>query len=969
MGVYELDIYAKTRYGAPLFVAFQSAMHAEQKGYGALEVSWDTPVQAGSSQILAGVKPWTRLRLVRNRYGIPETESDGWVILESSAGSDAANRYLDSTVVPGEVYSYATFVSTAPDTYDPAATYLPGDLASYSGAVYEARQTATGLQPDAHPNFWSITGIDEEWYRCGGCVGLAVRDFRHSELLYDHIPRPYKVEIVESTASTIPVNEQLARFCRVFGFFFDVMKCEHAQLLRMNDVLKCTDYQLSLLAQSMGIEDDLPALPELRRSYVRDAALIQRDRGTASSTARLVKAVTGWDAEVLTGYNAMHDLDESAFASPRYPEWRRDVVYGATAGSQLHSDIVTYNGTLYAAIGIPHRNSVYLSYTGSNPTRTGSGTIVRDPDRVADPYPGYVRLNDAAVGDTLRFTFNAPMGGAGLYTVMLVGIADPAAGIITAAVNGQDQGMAPLDLYSSSRQQAPVVLVGEYTLTTAANTLTLTVTGKNALSTGHAITLSHILIQGYEVNRNIRPVGDPQSIANWAAVAPNSLKDTSTEWNPLTGGYGSWNLAVPNGTVNPDVTATTTPDWWISPQGASVGTASPGSGNSLTYTALTPGTRDVHLAGLVRAAAWDAANTYAPGQAVTWNPLGWATAPVYVAKTQSVGRRPDLNPDKWEFRPYRANSSPEPSRILSDAIHTPRTVAWSATRSYEKGARIAWRGHLYEAARDSLGVYPTGYSTDNLWWRWCGLDTQRYTFSVYHNRSSTATGADVRPYVSWYNSNGVFGGNASVASDAQILFDRFETTPVYPASTGSAPVGYITPAAGQQGVTIPWNYSWGSWANSRGIVRPTTWNTGSTLERRAGRVLWFLRNWVYSAVPPGQTGEQVYATFMSPPDSTQAVMEHGIVVRYSPSAYWLVSRDRLTYTTVTLSGGTVAAVNVASVATWTPIAYGERVRVRNRAADLVVEARGWSGWRTLATVSDTRNNTALGSGLLERVRT
>lgn len=974
MGVYELDIYAKTLYGAPLFVSFESAMHAEQRGYGALEVSWDTPIQADSSQVLSGVRTWTRLRLVRNSFGVPETESDGWVISENAAGAgggagDPVNRFLDSTVVPGRVYYYAVFVSTAPDAYDSTATYYPGDLASYGGTVYAATKTATGLQPDTNPDSWGATGIVEAWHRCGGCVGLAVKDFRHTELLYDHIPRPYKVDVVESTASAIPVNEQLIKFCALFGYFFDVMKCEHGQLLRMNDVMQCTDRQLALRAQEMGITRDLPALPELRRSYVKNAALIQRDRGTVESTVALVRALTGWDADVLTGYNELHDMDEAAFSSPVYPEWQRDTVYYTTAGSQLYSDVVNYNGALYAAVGTPRRDSAYLSYTGSNPARTGTGTIVRDPDRVGDPYPGYVRLNNASVGDTLTFTFNAATGGAGWYNVLLVPVADPAGGIITAKVNGVDQGMAPIDLYSTSRQQLPVALVGNFNLTAAGNTLTLTVTGKNALSSGYSITLCHLLIQGGGINVNVRPTGDTASATYWQAVAPNSLKDTATQWNPLTGGYGSWNLGLSNGSVNPDVTATATPDWWVSPQGAAVGAASPGSGNSLNFTASTTGTREVFLAGLVRTAVWNSANTYYTGQAVTWNPLGWATAPVYVATAQSVGRQPDLYPDKWRFTSYKANASPEPSRILTDTVHTPRTVSWSATRAYQKGARVSWRGHLYEAARQSLGIYPSGYGTDSLWWRWCGPSVQRYTYSMYHNRSATAAGADVRLFVNWYNAQGSYGGVAFLASDAQVLFDRFETTPAYPASTGSAPAGYAMPAPGQQGVAIPWSYSWGAWGNTRGVVRPTAWNGSSALERRAGRVLYFQRDWVYSAYSTGQTGEQLYVTFMSPPDSSQAVMEHGIVLRYNASAYWLVSRDRLTYTTVTVSGGTVTAVNVIVVASWAPITYGERVRVRNRAADILVEARGWSGWRTLALVSDTRGNTATGYGLLERERT
>lgn len=176
---------------------------------------------------------------------------------------------------------------------------------------------------------------------------------------------------------------------------------------------------------------------------------------------------------------------------------------------------------------------------------------------MADPYPGYVRLSNAAAGDTLTYTFAAPA--AGTYTVLAVLIADPAGGIISAKVNGVDGGMTPIDLYSSSRQQVPVAVVGTFTLTATGNTLTLTSTAKNALSKGYDITISYLLIQGTGVNLNVTPTGHAQSATYWQAITPNTLKDTQTEWNPLTAGYGSWNLLIPGGAVNPDVTATATP--------------------------------------------------------------------------------------------------------------------------------------------------------------------------------------------------------------------------------------------------------------------------------------------------------------------------------------------------------------------------------------------------------------------------
>ena len=79
MAQYALDIYGKELYGSPLYVAFEAGpMYAQQVGHGRLEISWRTPAQTRDSKILAGVKPWSRLRLVRSSFGIPDTPEDGW---------------------------------------------------------------------------------------------------------------------------------------------------------------------------------------------------------------------------------------------------------------------------------------------------------------------------------------------------------------------------------------------------------------------------------------------------------------------------------------------------------------------------------------------------------------------------------------------------------------------------------------------------------------------------------------------------------------------------------------------------------------------------------------------------------------------------------------------------------------------------------------------------------------------------
>lgn len=981
MGVYKLDLYAKTLYGEPLFTAFEAQVFARQTDHEAVEIRWTTPLQ-----VTSGSRQWTRLRLVRNSYGLPDTESDGWVMLDAQAGAAGVpNVFLDSTVVANHLYYYAVFVACTPDTYSASTPYQVGDVVVLSNVSYECRaNNVTGVTPGTNPSVWAASPVSTIWYRCGGTASLAVQNYQHGDLLYENIPRPYKSDIVEITSSTFPINEQLVRFCRIFGFHFDVMKTEHVQLARMQDVLRCTDRQLSLIAQQMGLLNQMPAIPELRRTFVRDAAVIQRSRGSIESTEALVTAMTGWDCEVSVGYNQMHDLDEAAWASPSYATWEPERVYPSTVGSDLYSDIVSWDGGLYRSAWSPYRYSAYLRYTGGDPVRTGTGTIIRDADMIAQPFPGYVRLSGTVgVGDTITWTF--PCAETGTFDVFLIPITDPSGGIVTATVNGVASTIGQIDLYGESRQQLPVINLGKFAITPTGNTLKLTVVGKNAISHGYIVGCSAWSVLTANVNRGKMP-GQPGSTAAWgSAITPGTLQDTTTERNPLTNGYGGWNLSLTGpdpDVINPLPVPGKTPQWWVSPQGSQVGTSSPGKGNALVYTVptdtdpVTTGTRELVLCGPVVAPVWSADETYFTGQAVTFTRTGQSPPPLYVALTQSVGREPDSNPLKWQRQMLTPGVLPEPSLIPLDCLATPKLPVWVATRQYSKGDRVAWSGHLYEAAQPVYGWAPTGYSTDNPWWRWIGVDALSWTWSVYHKRSATSASGEVRPFIRWYNHAGKLGGTAGSGYSVPSVLDRFELESyTWAQNIATVPVGYVAPVAEQQGVTVPWSWYMGPWTSGRGVVRPTGWSVSTTLAKRAGRALVYSRQWLYGSLPANSTGEWVYATFMSTPSDPAGTMEHGIACRWASTGYWLASRDRLTHTTVTLSGSTVTAVTVDVVATWTPLVDGERMRVRNiysgGVSTIYVAARAnaSAGWRDLATITDTRLQSQTGWGLLERLRT
>jgi hypothetical protein len=386
-------------------------MTAAQVDHGVLQVSWATPQQA-----VNGTVPltWSRLRLVRNSYGVPDTEDDGWVCLDLSAGDGTVNNppqlvnsFVDNTVVEGRYYYYAVFVAATVAPYVATTTYQPGDLASYNGQNWQCIAPNTlGVAPSSTTPQWSSTTVTTPWYRCGnGCVGLAVRDAGHANLLYDLVPRPYKVGLVETTATQMPVNSDLLNFLSVFGFFFDVMKTENDALLELNDVLDCTDRQLSLIAQQLGIANRLPALPELRRAFIRDASSIQRGAGSAATIARLVTDITGWQASVSVGYNEFQNMDGSAFASTRALPWDPNTVYASSFSPPSNSDLVTYNGVLYQATNGLVKYALYYMQSAVSTNGTGTLYFVVDPS-VGHADTGYAWWSSPSPGNVMTISFN-----------------------------------------------------------------------------------------------------------------------------------------------------------------------------------------------------------------------------------------------------------------------------------------------------------------------------------------------------------------------------------------------------------------------------------------------------------------------------------------------------------------------------------------------------------------------------------
>ncbi|WP_188279335.1 carbohydrate-binding protein [Streptomyces sp. CBMA29] len=925
-------------------------MAAEQWDYGVLHVTWSTPQQAATAPA-PGAKGWTQLRLIRSSYGIPADESDGLVLVDEAA-TGGTTAHIDTRCTPGRYYYYALYVATPNDPYQAAYTYTQGDLASYAGLDYQAIQPSTGQAPDVSPLYWTRSYATTPWVRVGGAVGLAPQEWGNSGRMYDLVPRPYRVQDTETTATDVPVNSALEKFMAVLGFYLDVMRTENRRLLWLNDTEHMSDAQLQRRAADIGIARDLPALPHLRRRYVARAAELADSRGSASGVAELVNSLTGWTADVSIGYNRMLDVDQAQFQSPVYPVWDKDTPY-------LVGDYVTSNGFLYQAASGPSTRYYATNLTiPSGSAVSPGGSVIKQSFAVLSGGSHYL-MTSSAQGQWMELTFSVATSG--VYDISFASLMATDYATVTVTLNGSGiPGVSwPLDFYSKTLQESPAVYLGQLPLFSGNNVLRFTATGKNPVSGGYKMSADYWVISQVGVlTAGHAPTGSATSNSFWTYIAPGAvtLGATSPEWNPLTGGQSTWYTAAVSPVTAPQSSQS------IALAGAAVGRQGEGLRNALRVTTGGTGTGDLTLQSLGPpvATAWNATTAYPQGTLVTY------AGQSYRALVPTTADQPDTAPTRWARTQLTTSTSPDPQMVQHYGIPLPSTPPWSGSAPYAVGAVTAWRGHQYEATLTvPAGQAPTGYATDNLWWAWTGRDVTNLTFSMWQYRSATATGQYVRAFIEWFNEFGVLLAS-SVTTDTPAFLDRFEVDQTYPRSTGSAPPGTAVAAFQQTGVPIPWNTSIGDWTAVDAIARPTSWYDDSAASRKVGRMLWFNRSWVATLT----TGDEIYATFISGP--ADATYEQGVVFRFGGGTYLLASRTRLTKCVYTTSGGAVTGSTITALGTYTggfTFTNGMRIRVVVTPTSISVynvTGKGPALDTLLLTVANTDNATQYGVGVLER---
>lgn len=296
MAVFGRDFYGLAKYGADVQVEFDvSPFVALSTSYNAIYVSWNAP--HGN---------WTRLRLIKSRYGYAANENDGQVVLETTPPGDTA--YKDEGLVGGAWYYYTLFIEQG-------------------GA----------------------------WYRAGSTSAISLRDTGISALLWEKIPRYYRYVRRRGAAITDEYhfdasifnpdqldteNQHLRQFLTVMGWGLDYLRNFQETLLQANDARTTHLENLDRLAKQLGTEYSYAVPARVSRSKIANAGLLARRRGTLDGLRDVATLSTGWEVDIEVGPNIYLSPDQAEFANPNYPEWDSGVNYAVGQRTQYAGRIM-----------------------------------------------------------------------------------------------------------------------------------------------------------------------------------------------------------------------------------------------------------------------------------------------------------------------------------------------------------------------------------------------------------------------------------------------------------------------------------------------------------------------------------------------------------------------------------------------------------------------------------------------------
>ncbi|MEU7147059.1 carbohydrate-binding protein [Streptomyces sp. NPDC045456] len=714
MAQYGLDFYAQSKYGVDVRVEYSvEPVTAESVAPRQIQVTW-SPSREDS---------WTRLRLVRNRFGVPGDADDGDVLYESGHEGLVAS-HLDTDLLPGRPYYYAVFVSVPYPTWSAAATYQVGDCVTYNGTTYLCQRPDAGTTPGPASEVWRTTTSTLEWIRAGAAGGLSVGDHRYTQRLYSHLPSAYRTAPREITTDNVDTNQTLTRFLSVLGLPLDTIKTQIDLLTRLHDQSTTASTHTERAAAMLGLEQPLSSRPQLRRARVAHASRTDRAKGTEQGLRQLVHDLTGWDCDIRTSTNLLPDQDQSGLWHPELTPWSAGVRYAA-------GEYVAYGARTYRARSSARR----IAAPSLLPPAAvqSQGSILAETDKLGTRVLG----KTFKTGDSVSFKLTVET--AATYDIAVLYTTAPSYGMWTISFDGET--LRTVDGYARTQSTATTTL-GRRQLAQGDHTINFRIVGANVASRGWQLGINSLSLTPTDQRLSpVPPAGHPDSTAFWEEVSAPP-RDWGLETTPATLDPSTWWLRA-------DDTAARTPPGTLGSQSAITPVDGPHSQYAQAALAFTaPRAASYTLASIAPAQArpWDAATVYRVGHLVTHQDSTWQ------ALATSSGQTPGQAKDFWA--PVLTTTGqvvPDPALVASGGVPIPRTYAWSPERTYQPGETVSYGRSRFEAITATQGERPPNERTDAGSWAYAGPDMQLLTATAHVRYADGTKVTSAGCEVTWYD--------------------------------------------------------------------------------------------------------------------------------------------------------------------------------------------------------------------------
>lgn len=312
MARYGTDIYGIGYYGAGVLalVDFDATPFvADPADYSKIKLSWSTPTG-----------DWTRIRLVRNRYGFPIAADDGDILFDY-AKENAINDYTDTGEIP-----FATGL-------------IQGITYFYSIFVYSTQESF--------------------WIKAGNAYSISPKEFVNGNDFFKLMPAIYQSDSYTSLTDS-EENSDLKNFLHIFETYYDFSKTYAELVKNIYDPTTIPVALLPAMLEQFGLQYEPELGIQQTRILLRNASLINKKKGSRQGIKDFVKSFTGWDSTVTANKNIMLSYNDSSFEES-IGSWTN--VDNCTLARIDSSLLVPYESTALTAMGFSNLQNGSLKVT------------------------------------------------------------------------------------------------------------------------------------------------------------------------------------------------------------------------------------------------------------------------------------------------------------------------------------------------------------------------------------------------------------------------------------------------------------------------------------------------------------------------------------------------------------------------------------------------------------------------------